>query len=123
MAEDPDNHEARVDRMDLALLEEDPSRLDIEHTLGTVTVLTPEDLDLLTPARLRLLNFLATSDEALNVTQLADAVGRDKKNVSEDLSILEDLGLVAMVRKGREKFPRRRGTEIRIELGADPGAD
>lgn len=111
------NHMAWDDLLTVETLEEEPRRLDAEMTVGTGTELTPAELDLLTPARLHLLHVLAEADEPRNVTQLADLVGRDKKNVSEDLAILEELGLVASERRGREKLCRPRGNDIHIVLG------
>lgn len=108
---------ARSDLADLRLLEEDPRRLQADHHVESVLTVAPEELDRLTPKRLALLEFLAEADRPYNVTELAGALGRDKKNVSEDLQILEDLGLVESVRRGREKLTKPRGNDIHIVLG------
>lgn len=105
------------DLADLRLFEEDPRRLGYDMTVTTIGTLTAEELDLLTPTRMALLNFLATADEPHNVTELAEALGRDKKNVSEDLDILEELGLVETRREGRERLSRPLGNDIHIVLG------
>lgn len=109
--------QAWSDLQDLRLLDEDPRRLEEDLEVTTIAILTPEDLARLTPERLRLLDHLAEADRPLNVTALAAALKRDKKNVSEDLGVLLDLGLVAMEVRGREKVPRALGREIRIVLG------
>lgn len=116
-AADGGDVEAWDDRLTLEILEDDPRRLGDDMTVTTIGTLTADELDLLTPTRMALLNFLATADEPHNVTELAEALGRDKKNVSEDLSILEDLGLVETRREGRERLSRPLGNDIHIVLG------
>lgn len=120
---------ARDDLADLRLLEETPERLDAEYEVETVAYLGGDDLARLTPTRLRLLATLQRSREAgdeLNVTDLASELGRDKKNVSEDLHLLEDLGFLDLVERGREKVARPLGDEIHIVLdqrgNAGPGS-
>jgi len=111
--------EAKADLVDLRLLDGDPRRLDAVHRVTTIAELTPEDLGRLTVARLQLLDVLAASSAPRNVTELADALGRDKKNVSEDLRLLEDLGLIESARKGREKrVSMGSGREIRLVFAA-----
>lgn len=109
--------EARSSLADLRLLEEDPSRLQADHRIESILTLSADELDRLSPKRLALLEFLAEADRPYNVTELAGALGRDKKNVSEDLEILGDLGLVESVRRGREKLSKPRGNDIHIVLG------
>lgn len=110
------NPEAWNDLMDLRLLEERPERLDEEFRVTTIGVLSPEDLDRLTPQRLRLLSRIASSKRPLNITELARALRRDKKNVSEDVRVLEGLGLVETRREGREKIAETPGREVSIIL-------
>lgn len=98
-------------------LEEDPSRLDTVYHLETIIQLDPGELQQFTGKRLELLETLAENEEPLNVTQLAARLDRDKKNVSEDLKLLEDLGLIERQRRGREKVAWPRANEIRILLG------
>lgn len=119
-AKDPRNALAQLHLVDLQHFEQDPRRLDLEQRTVTITILTPEELDLLSPARVRLLHALATAEEELNVTALAAAAGRDKKNVSEDLKVLVRLGLVRMVQRGREALPHPAGRRIEILL---PGGE
>lgn len=135
---------------DLELLEASPDRLDDEYEIETVRELGPEDLTRLTPARLRLLAAVAgqdvgggrtegaeeatgsqgtqggstpssgAPDSGSNVTDLARQVGRDKKNVSEDLHLLEELGLLVLEERGRETIPRTRRGEVHIVVETQP---
>lgn len=116
MALDPHAGEAHNDLADLQLLDEDPRRLDSEMRVASICIFDPDEIDELTPARLRLLDTLARSKRGLSVTQLAARAKRDKKNVSEDLKILCRLGLVEMQKRGREKIPRPLGNSIHIVL-------
>ena len=111
-------YEAKDDLADMRLLEDDPKRLDQHFRIVTVTELAPEELSKLTIERMRLLHFIASSKTPPNVTRLAARLKRDKKNISEDLVVLEGLGLIRAKRKGREKEIRASGTEIRIVLAA-----
>lgn len=111
-------HEARDDLLTVEVLEEEPGRLAATMTVSTVTTLSEADLERLTPKRLQTLDFLSRRGAPMNVSDLADALGRDKKNVSEDLQVLDELGLVDRVRRGREKLSRPLGNEIRIVLDA-----
>ncbi len=56
-------------------------------------------LDTLSPRRLELLRHVR-QQEAGNVRELAQALGRDYKNVHQDVAILESAGL--LVRNGRK---------------------
>lgn len=93
-------YEAKDDLLDLRLLEKDPSRLQMPYRVLTVSRLTPEDVERLTRTRLRLLESLAAATEPLNVTELAARLGRGKRNVSDDVRILADVGLVRAIRRG-----------------------
>lgn len=108
---------AKSDLVSLDLLEEDPRRLEVKTWIRDIITLEKDEIQLLTPARLELLEHLVTEAGDENVTQLAATLGRDKKNVSEDLSLLADLGLIFYKRQGRSKIPRVLGTEIHIRLG------
>lgn len=114
---------ARVDLVDLRHLDEEPARLDLEWTLQEVGELDARDFGRLTPSRLRLLARLSTASRELNVTELAARVRRDKKNVSDDLRVLEALGLVRKVRRGRETFATPAGSQIRITLHGEGRAE
>lgn len=108
--------EAEEDRFMLDRLAEDPARLDAEHERTAVTFVGSDQLSRLTEKRLALLEAVGSAGEPLNVSELARRVGRDKKNVSEDLALLEELGLVERIEHGREKTVRIRGTRISIDL-------
>ncbi len=113
----------RDDLWTLELLEKDTSRLDSVFQLETIIHLDPDELQQFTGKRLQLLEAMAASDEPLNVTELAARVGRDKKNVSEDLQLLADLGLIERERRGREKVAWPRANEIRIVLDPSRASD
>ncbi len=117
-AEEEDAFEAQDDLLTLELLEADESRLDETFRVETISTLEPGDMARLTEKRLELLEELATAKSPLNLTELAEKVRRDPKNVSEDLDILSRLGLVTRIRRGREKIARPEGREIHISLGA-----
>jgi DNA-binding transcriptional ArsR family regulator len=108
--------QAEEDLFTLDRLEEDPDRLEGMHERTIITVLEPEELARRTEKRLSLLDRLANEPQALNVSELARAIGRDKKNVSRDLELLETLGLVERIEAGREKLVRPSGSRISIEL-------
>lgn len=111
--------EAREDLFTLDRLEEDPARLKAQHERTTVTSVAPNRLARLTETRLDLLDRIAASREPKNISQLARETRRDKKNVSEDAELLEELGLVERVEDGRAKRVRLRGSEISIELSPE----
>ncbi|MFA5860394.1 MAG: hypothetical protein WDA16_01740 [Candidatus Thermoplasmatota archaeon] len=69
----------------------------------TREVVVPDDrLDLLTGARLHLLLSLKRERGAVKgVRRLAELAERDVKNVSEDLRVLQELGLVEIDHEGR----------------------
>ena len=54
----------------------------------------------ITEKRLELLRFVAEQQGALNTRQLAQALGRDYKNVHTDVSALEEFGLIEKGEKG-----------------------
>lgn len=119
----PDAYDAKAALAHLAVLEEAPHQLDQEMTVTTVGVLGPGEVRMLTGIRLELLETVLHAQGGINVTGLAAHVGRDKKNVSEDLKFLARIGLVRMDRRGREAFPHATGAEIRIITAPrEPGA-
>ncbi|WP_202935025.1 HVO_A0114 family putative DNA-binding protein [Halorussus amylolyticus] len=70
-----------------------------------VYVLAREDArEVLDEHRETILDYLRDHDVD-SVTELADAVGRDTGNVSRDLGLLADYGLVNMTTDGRTKVP------------------
>lgn len=106
--------EAREDLAQLRLLDADPRRLtDIVQTT-TVSTLSPEELARLTPQRIKILQYLANRKSVTNLTGLVSGLKRDKKHVSEDLRMLEKLGLLTIRTEGRNLRPELLGNEIRI---------
>ena len=78
--------------------------------------LTPEQYKRITPKRLELLEHLSR-DRAGSINELAKLVGRDVKNVYNDLRLLESLGFVQLEREGRRLVPERLVYEITVLLG------
>jgi len=66
--------------------------------------LGPQDLSKLTPKRLELLDQMSRHN-ADSINELASSIGRDVKNVYNDLKTLESLGLIALVKNGRRMIP------------------
>lgn len=91
------------------MFDEDPTRLDLKTTIEDIIHVDANDLSQLTTARLQLVEVLKGLGE-VSLKELTEAAGRDKKNVSEDIRILESYGLVASHRHGKEK---------RISVNAD----
>lgn len=75
----------------------------------------PEDVNKLTPERLRLLHELRRKPVA-SIKALAEAIGRDYKNVFNDLRTLQGLGLVSLAEKGGARVPRLDFEKIEILL-------
>lgn len=107
---------ARDDLFTLRLFEEDPHRLDVEFQTTAISKLRPEDLQRITPERIRLLTFLAHRPRPLNMARLTEALSRGKKNLSEDLHVLEELGILTLTRRGRDVLPTVVGNRIRLDL-------
>ena len=78
--------------------------------------LTPEEFDSLTSKRIELLDYLA-DEHASSINELADKVGRDVKNVYNDLRILEGLGFIRLIKEGRSLVPELLVQEVTILLG------
>jgi hypothetical protein len=66
--------------------------------------LGPKDLSKLTPKRLELLDQMSRH-RADSINELASRIGRDVKNVYNDLKTLESLGLIRLIREGRRLIP------------------
>ena len=73
----------------------------------------------ITEKRLELLRYVAKQKEVLNIRQLAQALGRDYKNVHTDVSGLEELGLIEKDKKGALTVPY---DEIVIHAGLTQAA-
>ncbi|WP_202932670.1 HVO_A0114 family putative DNA-binding protein [Halorussus salinus] len=70
-----------------------------------VYVLAREDArEVLDDHREEILDYLRDHDVA-SVSELADALDRDTGNVSRDLTLLADYGIVNVTREGRSKVP------------------
>jgi predicted transcriptional regulator len=89
----------------------------MEHALGAyvegeafdyltedILDLESQDLSKLTPRRLELLDQMSRHN-ADSINKLASSIGRDVKNVYNDLKILESLGLIALTREGNRMTP------------------
>jgi len=89
----------------------------MEHALGAyvegeafdyltedILDLGPQDLSKLTPKRLELLDQMSRHN-ADSINKLASSIGRDVKNVYNDLKALESLGLIELVEDGRRMTP------------------
>ena len=89
----------------------------MEHALGAyvegeafdyltedILDLEPQDLSKLTPKRLELLDQMSRHN-ADSINKLASSIGRDVKNVYNDLKTLETLGLIALTREGHKMTP------------------
>ena len=73
----------------------------------------------ITEKRLELLRYVAEHPDNLNIRQLAEALGRDYKNVYTDVSQLEELGLIEKGEKGALSVPY---DEIVIHAGLTEAA-
>ena len=73
----------------------------------------------ITEKRLELLRYVAEQKEVLNIRQLAQALGRNYKNVHTDVSGLEELGLIDKDEKGVLTVPY---DEIVIHAGLTQAA-
>jgi DNA-binding transcriptional ArsR family regulator len=89
----------------------------MEHALGAyvegeafdfltedILNLGSQDLSKLTPKRLELLDQMSRHN-AKSINELASSIGRDVKNVYNDLKTLESLGLIELMRDGRRLIP------------------
>ena len=89
---------------------------DFEYLAEVDLNLSPEDYARLTAKRLMLLDHLIEG-HASSINELAETVGRDVKNVYNDLKILEELGFIALNKEGRSIAPELIVHEINILLG------
>ena len=75
-----------------------------------------EELRGLTPPRIELLDRLAVS-RASSINELAGILGRDVKNVYNDIKFLERIGFVRLSKEGRRMVPELLVQELTISLG------
>ena len=73
----------------------------------------------ITEKRLELLRYVAEQKQVVNIRQLAQALGRDYKNVHTDVSELEELGLIEKNENGVVTVPY---DEIVIHAGLTEAA-
>ena len=89
----------------------------MEHALGAyvegeafdylteeILDMEPQDLSKLTPKRLELLDQMSRHN-ANSINELSSKIGRDVKNVYNDLKVLESFGLIELVKDGRRMIP------------------
>jgi DNA-binding transcriptional ArsR family regulator len=89
----------------------------MEHALGAyvegeafdylteeIIDMEPQDLSKLTPKRLELLDQMSRHN-ANSINELASRIGRDVKNVYNDLKVLESFRLIELVKDGRRMIP------------------
>ena len=89
---------------------------DFEYLAEEDMSLDSKQYEKLTPRRLELLDFLGMGQYS-SINELADQIGRDVKNVYNDLKTLEELGFVSLVKEGRSTTPELIVHEINILLG------
>lgn len=111
--------EAQAGLLDLALLHESPGQLDVEQKMEEILLLEPADLAKLTPARWALMEALGDGPP---LAELGRRLGRDKKNISDDVRILERMGLLRTRTEGRTKRVWLRGDEVILKLPAQDEA-
>jgi predicted transcriptional regulator len=82
---------------------------------------------ILTDRRLELLQALMNTDGAAeSISALADALDRDYHMVHDDVTMLEDYGLVFIIDEGQTKRPYLPYEHIHLDVelvGADPGEE
>jgi DNA-binding transcriptional ArsR family regulator len=89
---------------------------DFEYLADEEMPLDSRQYEKLTPRRLELLDHLAKGLHR-SINEVAQTMGRDVKNVYNDLKTLEELGFVALTREGRRLVPELIVYEINIQLG------
>jgi hypothetical protein len=88
---------------------------DYEYFAEFELELTPREYEKLTPRRLELLDEIA-KESVDSINALSVKVGRDVKNVYNDLKHLENLGFIRLVREGIRLRPEVLVEEITILL-------
>jgi len=87
-----------------------------EYYVEETWELPAEDLSKLTPKRLELLDALSRM-RFPSISELAEHLRRDVKNVYLDLKALEELGFIRLRRHGRSLIPELRVEELTLLLG------
>jgi hypothetical protein len=89
---------------------------DYDYYTEEETPLGGEELRGLTSSRIELLDRLAVS-RASSINELAGILGRDVKNVYNDIKFLERIGFVKLSKEGRGLVPELLVQELTISLG------
>jgi predicted transcriptional regulator len=89
---------------------------DFEYLAEEALSLDSKQYEKLTPRRLEMLDYLGMGQYS-SINELAKKIGRDVKNVYNDLKILKELGFVNLTREGRSLVPELMVYEINILLG------
>ena len=89
---------------------------DFEYLADEDLPLDSKQYEKLTPRRLEMLDFLGMGQYS-SINELAEKIGRDVKNVHNDLQILHKLGFVNLTKEGRSLVPELMVHEINIILG------
>ena len=89
---------------------------DFEYLAEEDMNLDSKQYEKLTPRRLELLDFLGMGQYS-SINELAQQIGRDVKNVYNDLKTLEGLGFLILYKEGRSTVPELIVHEINIILG------
>jgi DNA-binding transcriptional ArsR family regulator len=89
---------------------------DFEYLADEDLILSEKEYLLITPRRLELLDYLSV-EPVSSINDLAEKLGRDVKNVYQDLKILERLGFISLRKEGRSLIPEQIVYEITILLG------
>ena len=89
---------------------------DFEYLAEEDLHLEPDEYKLITPKRLQLLDFLG-AEPVSSINDLANKLGRNVKNVYNDLKKLETLGFILLRKEGRNLVPEQIVYEINILLG------
>ena len=88
---------------------------DFEYLAEEDLALGETEYTLITQRRLELLDFLGV-EPVSSINELAEKLGRDVKNVYNDLKIMERLGFISLRREGRSLVPEQIVFEINILL-------
>jgi len=88
---------------------------DFDYYREVILELGRKELSKLTPRRIELLDQLSRF-RADSINDLASKIGRDVKNVYNDLKLLQELGFVALVKEGRSLIPQLLVQEVTILL-------
>lgn len=89
---------------------------DFDYFTEEMVELSRSEVSMLTPRRMEMLDQLSRL-QARSINDLAAKIGRDVKNVYNDLKVLERLGFVRLARQGRRIQPELLVQEVTLLLG------